>query len=142
MNNMGTCRRCGSSDFAQLKGNRRRCRPCRNAYARKHQQENPQYQAARLARDPLYFIRRNIRLRYGLSWEQYQQMLQLQCGKCAICGQKPSSQRLVVDHDHATGATRGLLCHACNCALGYLENFRWVENANAYLSCHSVRQTS
>lgn len=51
---------------------------------------------------------------YGLSPEQYAALLALQGGRCAICRQRPKSKRLAVDHDHKTGAVRGLLCGRCN----------------------------
>lgn len=51
---------------------------------------------------------------YGLSPEQYAALLTLQGGRCAICRQRPRSKRLAVDHDHKTGAVRGLLCGRCN----------------------------
>lgn len=134
------CPKCGANDFVALKGKtpKRRCRPCRNAYARKHQREHQEYAAARLVRDPLYFVRRNVRLRYGLSWGDYQNLLAAQDGKCKICGLAPIKRRLVVDHCHVTGRVRGLLCHLCNCALSYLENEDWKAKANAYLSRHWV----
>lgn len=42
--------------------------------------------------------------------------------RCAICSRKayPAGSRLVVDHDHATGAVRALLCSPCNSALGLM----------------------
>jgi hypothetical protein len=40
---------------------------------------------------------------------------------CAIC-RKRSKERLCVDHCHLTGMVRGLLCHACNLALGSLKD--------------------
>jgi hypothetical protein len=67
-------------------------------------------------------------------------MLQKQNNRCAIClGEDPKGAKranvFVVDHDHKTGAVRGLLCHACNRAIGNLgdniENFR---RAIEYLS--------
>lgn len=61
------------------------------------------------------------RERYGLSDEQYQQMLLFQDGCCAICGKK-SSQTLCIDHDHATGIVRGLLCRRCNRGLGFFND--------------------
>lgn len=51
---------------------------------------------------------------YGLSPDDYDALLKLQGGKCAICRARPKSKRLAVDHDHKTGAVRGLLCSRCN----------------------------
>jgi len=51
---------------------------------------------------------------YGLTSSQYDQLLKLQGGKCAICRARPKSKRLAVDHDHQTGAVLGLLCSNCN----------------------------
>lgn len=61
---------------------------------------------------------------YGLSEEQYGEILVQQGGGCAICGraEKDSSRRrLCVDHDHTTGEVRGLLCGICNRHLGLYE---------------------
>lgn len=51
---------------------------------------------------------------YGLNADQYEALLDLQGGGCAVCGGKPKSKRLAVDHDHKTGAVRGLLCSRHN----------------------------
>lgn len=51
---------------------------------------------------------------YGLTREDYDALLEAQGGKCAICRRRPKSKRLAVDHDHKTGAVRGLLCSRCN----------------------------
>ena len=57
--------------------------------------------------------------KFGMSVEDYYDMLNRQNGACAICRAKPkASRRLSVDHDHATGTVRGLLCHNCNVMLG------------------------
>jgi hypothetical protein len=57
--------------------------------------------------------------RFGLTVEDYQAMLAAQGGVCAICGTPPTDRRrLAVDHNHETGAVRGLLCVPCNQALG------------------------
>ena len=51
--------------------------------------------------------------------EDYEHLLASQDGRCAICGRKPSPvRRLHVDHEHSSGRIRGLLCAACNPALG------------------------
>lgn len=47
-------------------------------------------------------------------------MYERQDGRCAVC--KKSFPRLDVDHDHATGLVRGLLCRRCNLAVGFIES--------------------
>ncbi|MDN5516464.1 MAG: endonuclease VII domain-containing protein [Pseudomonas sp.] len=62
-----------------------------------------------------------IKRTYGLEAEQFQQMLDSQGGVCAICRQecnRSTTSRMCVDHDHATGKIRGLLCFQCNVGLG------------------------
>ena len=51
---------------------------------------------------------------YGLSADDYGTLLEAQGGRCAICRARPKSKRLAVDHDHKSGAVRGLLCSRCN----------------------------
>jgi hypothetical protein len=61
----------------------------------------------------------NLKRRFKLTTGQYDEMALLQCGLCAICGEEcATNRRLAVDHDHATGKIRGLLCQACNTSLG------------------------
>ncbi len=63
--------------------------------------------------------RGHLQRRYGLSRADYDALLKRQGGVCAICG-KPSEKTLCVDHCHATGTIRGLLCRKCNLGLGCL----------------------
>lgn len=51
---------------------------------------------------------------YGIDGSDYDALLALQGGKCAICRTKPKKKRLAIDHDHGTGKNRGLLCGRCN----------------------------
>lgn len=62
--------------------------------------------------------------RYGITVEEYAEMLAGQGGHCAICPRTPeeNGKLLSVDHDHETGEVRGLLCQPCNLALGHLED--------------------
>lgn len=61
---------------------------------------------------------------YGISIEEYEAMKADQLGVCAICGKQEtaSNRELAVDHDHSTGAVRGLLCTNCNLGLGNLQD--------------------
>lgn len=63
--------------------------------------------------------------KYGIDItpEQYDELHDLQAGKCAICGRAEpvSGRRLAVDHDHQTGLVRGLLCTKCNTTVGWVE---------------------
>lgn len=58
--------------------------------------------------------------RYGLDSTRYNEMLDLQGSCCAICD-KPFIKTPHVDHCHATGKVRGLLCGPCNTGLGVYE---------------------
>ena len=69
-----------------------------------------------------------LRYKYGLSMEQYEQLLNSQRNVCAICGQSETRtfrgivSPLSVDHDHDTGKVRGLLCYGCNAGIGRLKD--------------------
>lgn len=71
-----------------------------------------------------------LKNRYGLSQDQFNQMLEDQDGTCAICT-KPA---VVVDHDHSTGLVRGILCPQCNSGLGFFgDNAVLLSKAAEYL---------
>jgi hypothetical protein len=63
----------------------------------------------------------HVKRTYGLDYEEYERLLAFQGGRCYVCGQVPRARRLAVDHDHETGAVRGLLCandeFGCNVSL-------------------------
>lgn len=61
--------------------------------------------------------------RYGISLEEYVEILDDQNGVCKICGSPPSENfALSVDHNHETGEVRGLLCGSCNFMLGHAKD--------------------
>ena len=80
--------------------------------------------------------------KYGITPEIYQQLFKKQEGKCAICSSSEvsvarRSYNLFVDHDHATGKVRGLLCHHCNAGLGhYRDNTATLQKAIEYLNAN------
>lgn len=68
-----------------------------------------------------YFFDTDDRIRRRA--EHFDRLLALQGPQCAICNVVPQDpRRLVVDHDHATGAVRGLLCQLCNTGIGHLRD--------------------
>lgn len=59
---------------------------------------------------------------YGIEPEEYDTIVEKQDGKCAGCLvplEELDPRSIHLDHDHGTGAVRGLLCHDCNISLGY-----------------------
>ena len=86
--------------------------------------------------------RRNKELQrtFGITLADYNALLEEQGGVCAICSQPETAIRkgrvlpLAVDHNHRTGAVRGLLCSACNIGIGSLaESKERLLKAIAYL---------
>jgi Recombination endonuclease VII len=72
-------------------------------------------------RNKTYEEQRGTRIRsYGITVEEYDDMLESQGGGCYICGIGPVGRALDIDHDHRTGKVRGLLCSNHNRALGLL----------------------
>ena len=61
----------------------------------------------------------NLRKKYGITYNEYMDMLEKQGGVCLVCGLKSRERKvLCVDHCHASGVIRGLLCDRCNRVLG------------------------
>lgn len=60
---------------------------------------------------------------YGLTVRRFHELAREQGGGCAICHVTPESPLLLlIDHCHASGKVRGLLCHDCNVALGWMRD--------------------
>ena len=85
-----------------------------------------------------YDLELHMKRNYGIDFSEYNKMLEKQNGVCAICGSSPPDhhkKRLNVDHCHATGRVRGLLCDACNRALGlFKDNPNLMLKAISYLA--------
>jgi hypothetical protein len=74
---------------------------------------------------------------YGLTITQYESLLEQQRGVCAVCLEPPRKIRLAVDHNHATGKTRGLLCAKCNRAVGCVgDNHTTAKHLTNYIRKH------
>jgi len=124
------CGNCGSPFVAKFITHKWCSLKCRKIAYNKRHPDNPHT--------------RHNWYRYGLSENQYKELLAKQNGTCAIC-KKPEIttkrrngnnilQSLSVDHDHNTKKIRGLLCNKCNTALGLLEeNIDTIHNLLKYL---------
>ena len=77
---------------------------------------------------------------YGITEDDYERMFREQGGKCAICSaMEPGHSRtkFCVDHDHKSGAVRGLLCVDCNTTLGKFND----EIERFYKAAHYLEAT-
>ncbi|MGY5883212.1 endonuclease VII domain-containing protein [Modestobacter lacusdianchii] len=100
------------------------CKSCHNARGRAS--------LAKVGGSRSYHLTR----RYGITADQADQMLADQGGLCGLCRAAPAHH---VDHDHATGAVRDLLCFNCNGGLGQFKDDPALLRAAArYVEAHSA----
>lgn len=80
----------------------------------------------------------HLRSSYDMSLDEYAYLLDRQNGACATCRLFCEANKVLsVDHDHATGNVRGLLCNKCNVALGCVrDNPTTLRNLAEYLEKH------
>lgn len=103
------------------------CKVCWNSRAQASRAENPD----KYRRNGQV---RNLRVKYGLTEKGYNDLLNDQGHRCAIC-RSPLGVSVHVDHDHETGAVRGILCFVCNTALGkFRDSVEILQAAIAYLT--------
>lgn len=85
-----------------------------------------------------------LKRKFGITLEQYEELLEAQAGGCAVCGktQQENRRRLAVDHDHSCcpgqitcgRCIRGLLCSSCNLHFGAIgDSLTHIEAMAAYL---------
>lgn len=130
---MKTCAKCLETkdltefyvDKIRKSGLRNRCKTCWGKDTRK-------YLKKKYRKSPSTIFK------YGVTVEAYTELLERQNGRCAICGSFPITRLLGVDHNHETGKVRGLLCHECNVAIGFLQEDPDILNsAINYLRRHA-----
>ena len=123
------CPDCGQvkwlEDFPRTTGTSGRhsyCKPCHNARGKASKDK--------VGGSRTYHLKR----RYGITAEEADTMLATQGGLCAICRSAPAEH---VDHDHATGRVRQLLCFNCNGGLGqFRDDPRVLREAARYVERH------
>lgn len=79
------------------------------------------YRRLRSTKPADYYIKAGL-ARFGLTPDAYAALLAKQGGVCKICRRPRGKRRLAIDHNHATGAIRGLLCGPCNTLLSHVEH--------------------
>jgi hypothetical protein len=151
MTDLKRCKVCGEirpiSEFYRAPGtrdgHRSDCKPCNLAAKHSRYLADPQAAIDRVQRwregNPEKYLayqaayrasgkkkasdrKSHLKRKFGLSLEEYDEMLVSQGGRCAICRRKPRKISLHVDHDPESGRVRGLLCFSCNQALGSLQD--------------------
>lgn len=123
-----TCPRCHKPTELRPKP----CRECRAAYQRNWQAKNPDKVKANRRKYGGTSAKRTHQLKWRLkkagfqgelSPGLYNLMLQQQHNECASCGVellKLPKRQVHLDHCHKTSKIRGILCHHCNAALGFM----------------------
>jgi len=127
------------------------CRFCYMSLKRAEYNKNPEYLRANTERsrkwkqdnpaktDRISF-NSHTKTKYGITFEQYEEMVSNQSGLCGLCGEPNKLKtRLHVDHNHSTGQIRKLLCHHCNTGLGgFFESVEKLSKAIEYLKSFEV----
>lgn len=140
------CTKCGekkpTSEFYRHKHSKSGfysvCTKCtlkhQNKYYCKHDQQRKEYanQYRSNHRDTILKYNRDKRFKkYGLTKDQFLEILDRQNNLCAICHKKPPVD---IDHDHRTGRVRGILCRRCNAAIGVFDDsIDLLRNSISYL---------
>lgn len=107
-------------DRSRSDGRTKQCKGCIKKYSKEYRTKTGVPERIRKSR-----LRHHVRVAYGLTLEQVEEMKREQEGLCAICSKECGHlfyrQGLQIDHDHISGRVRGLLCHNCNVGIGFLQ---------------------
>jgi hypothetical protein len=129
-------------------GLRHECKKCHNAsvvrcrrkHLEKHRTAHRRWLSAN--REKAKILNKNTRLKrtYGITIENYNELLCKQDGQCAICGKKLlTSKETCIDHNHKTGKIRGFLCIQHNALLGMAnDDPKILEQAINYLKSDGI----
>jgi hypothetical protein len=105
----------------------------RRSYARDSSRID-KYEKERRKEKPEAFRAIQLKRRYGMSLDDFDQMLKAQGGLCALCLTKPAVD---VDHCHSNGKVRALLCRACNLGLGmFSDKPEMLRKAASYIEAN------
>jgi len=116
------CSKCGEvkpfnafyNNKNQKDGKHVHCKQCISAYGKQRYKDFPEKA-----------LEAELKHKYGITLATYNQLLNQQQHRCALCGTDSpggNGKRFHVDHNHQTGKVRGLLCGNCNTGLGQLKD--------------------
>ena len=101
----------------------------RETYLRHHESRKQRMMEYRVSgkrpkADPKKSRAYHIAKKYGMTEEDYTKKFNSQGRVCAICSKEHvcGEKAFHIDHDHRTGAVRGILCTSCNVALGLVQD--------------------
>lgn len=121
------------------------CRKCNRAYPIEHFPTTKSGNRRYICHD-CEWMQQNERkarsraVRFQVDVKKYEELHRAQYGRCAICGEF-SARALHMDHDHATGVIRELLCSQCNVGLGmFKDDITLLKRATEYLTKHKYKQ--
>jgi hypothetical protein len=127
------------------------CKECRREHSHKWGKENPEKLQESVYKCKKKNLKKHRETARKAAWkiqgirnldgsvftiEDYKRFYKSQQGKCSICRTPQSKLKssLAVDHNHQTGAVRGLLCYRCNVRLGILEDKGFNQKAHEYFN--------
>lgn len=120
---MGERKRCADCEYRYAVGRSPRCNVCRKKRAR-----DSKHNA-------------HLKRTYGITIDDYYDMLVFQGGTCYICNGGTSRRYLAVDHNHKTEEVRGLLCATCNKVLAAVrDDPERLRKAAQYLESPPARE--
>lgn len=121
--NTRICKKCKSrhsltyfpKDKRLNQGHRYICYDCYYIYNKKYREKNKE-KIAKYRKNNVFNRRHYLEKHYGITIDQYNELLKNQNNRCAICFKKPedNGRSLAVDHRRDNGKIRGLLCNDCN----------------------------
>lgn len=112
------------------------CKACDAEQQREYKQKNPE-------KVRLNQRKTQLKRKFGITIDMYNEMLEKQQSRCAVCKVHVSdtTKDLAVDHCHDTGRVRGLLCGKCNMAIGLLnDDVQLVRSVLCYLENEGVAE--
>lgn len=111
------------------------CKICKDTSTVNWRQNNNDYYVNQRHEAKKLTYNRDRLYRYNITPEQFEFMVFLQQGKCAICGIKPNTKRPLVI-DHLTNKVRALLCYRCNRNMSVVDNDELLQKSIDYKKKH------